>query len=340
MSFLSFIKDVLQIVLDKITYRIHKDTIVIGNNPFAWCRIPVPEGYPKQSQTHPSILYIPGGWKGATHWLGTTPYPGGDIRFENPCIYYANSRKGCAPTSFTPIKNNPVADWPGGKSFNSDVDLFLGNETLYVINRVNEGHILREVEIYSSNDGENWSAPEFVFGSNEEKRQLLSPSIIEHEGKYRIYFLSGDAGIRKRGHCGGIEVIEGTSLGAPDFKVLGKGEFLNKKETGIEPWHFDLFPYRGKLYMVFCGRNIKKRTLRYPMETYLAVSDDFMNFTIFDVPVIRYVKTYRPTAYVDENGIFNLYFSVVGSVANDGSDRAVALTSMPMERLLELVNKN
>ena len=30
-----------------------------------------------QSQTHPSILYIPEGWNGHKFWLVTTPYPSG-----------------------------------------------------------------------------------------------------------------------------------------------------------------------------------------------------------------------------------------------------------------------
>lgn len=339
MNILSYTKRILQAILDKTTYRFYKQSIVIGNNSFKWCKIPVPKNYPIQSQTHPSILYIPEKWNGATHWLGTTPYPFGDIRFENPCIYYADQKGQNAPIDFIPIQSNPIVDWPGDKSYNSDIELFLKNNILYAINRINEGKVLREIELLSSQDGQNWSQPISIYQSDDENKQLLSPSVIEHEGKICIYFLSGDAGIKKKGRCGAIEIIESSDLINPNFGYKAKGIFINSETTGIQPWHFDLFTYADKLYMVFCGRNIKKNTLRYPMETYLAVSDNFIDFTIYPTPIIKHVKTYRPSAYVDEKGIFNLYFSVVGEVAGDCSDRAIALTSIPMYELLDLIHE-
>ena len=338
-NILVYMRRNLQALLDKTTFHFHKKNVVIGNNSFKWCKIPVPENYPMQSQTHPSILYVPERWNGATHWLGTTPYPFGDIRFENPCIYYADQKDENVPTDFVPIKCNPIVDWAGDKSYNSDIELFLKNNTLYAINRVNDGRVLREIELLSSKDGQNWSTPISIYQSNDENRQLLSPSVIEHEDKIYIYFLSGDAGIKKKGHCGGIEIIEGSDLSNPNFKYKTKGVFVNSEITGIQPWHFDLFIYADKLYMVFCGRNIKKKTFRYPMETYLAVSDNFIDFTIYPIPILKHIKTYRPSAYVDEKGIFNLYFSVVGEVAGDCSDRAIALTSIPMSELLNLICK-
>lgn len=72
----------------------------IGESTFFWCDLPVPVNYPQQSQTHPSILYLKQGWNGATHWLGTTPYPKAQVKYENPCIYYADVRNDSIPTQF------------------------------------------------------------------------------------------------------------------------------------------------------------------------------------------------------------------------------------------------
>ena len=319
----------LQPFLDKFDYLRYKKKIVIGKRKYQWCTIPVPEGYPKQSQTHPSILYCKQKWNNYTHWLATTPYPNADIRYENPCIYKSNN-----PIDFTPIKNNPIVLCSGGEAFNSDPELFLEQKKLYCINRENNHHHLYDVQLLSTLDGDNWTKPISIYSSDDLHRQLLSPSYIKVENKHRIYFLNGDAGISKNGHCSGIEIIEGTNLDIPDFSFKQTGRFLNSKDLGVEPWHFDLFSFNGKLYMILCARDTKKKTLRSPMNTYLAVSDDEINFIIFPKPIVNYLKSYRPSAYVDENGVLHLYFSIVGTFLKDGSDRNIGYTSMLFEDLL------
>ena len=123
------------------------------------------------------------------------------------------------------------------------------------------------------------------------------------------------------------------------FRFSSNGCFLNQEEVGVEPWHFDLFEYEHRLYMVLCARDRNKRTLRNPMYTYLAVSDDYINFFIYKNPIIRYLKSYRPSAYVDDSGIFHLYFSIIGSFLKDHSDRNIARTSIPFDYLLNMISK-
>ena len=102
------LRKLLQYILDRLIYLLYQDSVILGNRPFFWCDLPVPVNYPQQSQTHPSILYLKQGWNGATHWLGTTPYPKAQVKYENPCIYYADVRNDSIPTQFVPIKNNPI----------------------------------------------------------------------------------------------------------------------------------------------------------------------------------------------------------------------------------------
>ncbi len=331
----SFLKKNLQSLLDKTDIIRYRERVVIGNRTYKWCKIPVPDSYPKQSQTHPAILYIPNGWNQYTHWLATTPYPNSDIRFENPCIYRANQENDIIPSCYSPILKNPILPHPGGKAYNSDPELFIHENTLYCIVRENENkHYLREIKLMSSIDGETWTNPKTIYHSNDEDRQLLSPSYIKTENKHQIYFLNGDAGIGKHGRCTGIEIIESEDLATDSFKFVNKGTFTNSKETGIEPWHFDLFEYKNCLYMILCGRNKKKKTLRNPMETFLAESTDRINFHIFEKPIIRHLKTYRPSVYVDDKGVLQIYFSTIGAYINDKSDRNIGITSIPLEELL------
>ena len=74
------------------------------------------------------------------------------------------------------------------------------------------------------------------------------------------------------------------------------------------------------------------------MYTYLAISEDYVNFYIYKRPIVRYLKSYRPSAYVDDRGIFHLYFSVIGSFLEDHSDRNIAKTEMEFDELLSKIS--
>jgi hypothetical protein len=330
------IKNRLQLLLDKWIYWKYGKRIVIGNRAYKWCSIPVPGNCPRQSQTHPSIIYVKDKWQGATHWLATTPYPNCQVEFENPCIYYATSLDGInAPTVFTPVKNNPILSWPGGSRFNSDVELFMENNILYSITREYDNqNLYKEIKVQTSADGHSWSIPYTLFSTSNADKELLSPSILKYKMKIRFYCLNGNAGVYRRGICTGIDIWEGTSLSDTGFTQVATGKFLNKETIGIEPWHCDVFEYEGKLYMVLCARDVKKKTFRAPMETYLAVSENYQDFHIFPRPLVRHIKTYRPSAYIAERRLC-LYFSSIGRYLKDNSDRNIGATSFEMDTLLE-----
>lgn len=334
-----YIKGICQYILDVIIYFLYRRKIIIRCQLYFWCKIPIPTGYLWQSQTHPSILYIKEGWNGATHWLGTTPYPNAQVEYENPCIYYGMMERNSVPINFIPIKKNPILGWPGGSRFNSDIELFYNNKTLYSIIREYDNKSLQKIlKVQSSLDGQNWSEAHPFFSTNNPEQELLSPSIIRYENKLRIYCLNGNAGITKQGICTGIDILEGDDLEQSAFKEIAGGTFLNKNQVKIEPWHCCLFEYEQKLYMLFCGRDHKKKSFRSPMETYLAVSEDYHNFYIYERPIISYVKTYRPSAYMDGD-LLHLYFSVVGYIDSFFEDRRIGYTCLNMKELIQLLSE-
>ncbi|RHO70003.1 hypothetical protein DW083_14580 [Parabacteroides sp. AF48-14] len=330
-------RKILQYILDRLVYFLYRNSVVIGNFSHFWCNIPIPISYPQQSQTHPSILYIKQGWNGATHWLGTTPYPNAQIEYENPCIYYANVLNEELPIRFIPIEKNPILDWPGGDCFNSDIELYYADNVLYsIIREYDNSTLSKKLKVQYSEDGQHWSKSRLFFETIDPKQELLSPSIIQHKGKLRLYCLNGDAGISKRGNCTGIHILEGDDLKQSAFKEIATGIFTNKEQVRIEPWHCCLFEYQQKLYMLFCGRDHKQKTFRSPMETYLAVSEDYQNFYIYEKPIVAHIKTYRPSAYIDGDQL-HLYFSVVGYIDNFHEDRRIGYTCLNMKELLKIL---
>ena len=323
---------------DNIPY--YTDKIFSSRN-VRFCKIPVPSGYSNQSQTHPSICYIKEKWNGYDHWLGTTPYPGGNPELENPCIYFANSVSGTLPNEYNGIDNNPIHDKPSALgSYNSDIDLIFYNNCLYsLVREVNNGKFRNEIKIQKSYDGTEWSSAIHLYSNFDCYGQLeLSPSIIMYKDKFRIYHLNSTVGLLKNGgNCFSIEIMEGTNLDSPDFTWLKFGGFLNKDNVGIEPWHMDLFDYENKLYMVFCGRDVLNN--KSALYTYLAVSEDYENFYIYSKPLIKDYNTYRPSAYIDDMGYFNLYFSIVGQNGIDRSDRSIGIARIEMATLLDRIKK-
>lgn len=324
-------------LLDGLFYFLHHKSIIINNNLYEWISAPVPQGYPSQSQTHPSICYIRNGWNGKSHWLATTPYPNRDSRFENPCIYHSTNDNNVCPTSFIPITKNPIHPWQGGKSYNSDVELFFANNILFSLIRENNNKkYLTELKIQYSKDGENWSNPMHVIGNNDPNRLLISPSIIQYNNKIRIYTLNYDTKGRL-GKCLGLEIYEGSSFLNPDFEFVSSGGFANNQELNIEPWHFSLFEYESKLYMALCASKKKNFNIRNSMNTYLAVSDDYKTFKIYKSPVVHSVRNYRPTAYVDGKDNLVLLFSVIGEIYQANSDRVIGKTTFRFQELIDLL---
>lgn len=275
-----------------------------------------------QSQTHPSIVFIPGGWNGHEYWLATTPYPKATGVFENPCIFYGDAdENGNPPRIFYPISgtvndiytviNNPVVKVPNNSTTNSDPDLFFDSSTnlLWLISRENSN----SYAVYSqkSLDGQSWTPRNnrdtgFLWKKGVSdlinKPEFLSPALLKVGEKLRVYCLSGSSGIyskdyiTNKGICWGLWVMEGTTLeGSGDFQYVKKASILGKRD--IEPWHMDIFTdaRTGYFYMICSARNFNDGGSN---ACYLAESKDGWNFYMFSRPLLAGVPHYRPTAFI------------------------------------------
>ncbi|MGC9151641.1 MAG: hypothetical protein ACP5F6_07770 [Microbacter sp.] len=300
-----------------------------------WCSVPVPASVSVQSQTHPSVVYIPDTFMHSTVWLATTPYPKGNIAYENPCVYF---NKSASYVHFFPIVANPIHARPSGpNAYNSDVDLIYSNHRLYsIIRECWNGKYAREIKVQSSSDGQHWSNATHVYSNlDTQGKDLLSPSVIQYNNQFYIYHLNGNSGNDPNAKCLGIEIMKGASLDQPDFTFYKSGRFINQDSLQIEPWHFDLFVYNHVLWMVFCAPDHSHGPTT-KMFTYLAYSNNFIDFTIFKKPLVSDHATYRPTAFIDENGVFYLYFSILDSPEGDG--RAIGVKKCDFESLLQYLN--
>ncbi|MDP4201567.1 MAG: hypothetical protein Q8861_02645 [Bacteroidota bacterium] len=306
-------------------------------NDLKWCNIPVPKGY-RQSQTHPSIIYNREGWNGYNVWLATTPYPSTDAFYENPCIYYSNYENNILNTNFHSISTNPIDKIDiRGSGYNADPDIFLDGTALYCIEKKQltsdrKYHYM----IQSSLNGQEWTTPKELFNSNLTGCEMVSPAIIKYKNKYRIYGAYSDA-LKENGIFHNLIILESNSLQNPNFKLINKPEF--KLKGSIELWHLDLFEYNNILYMVLCGKNTNFSTTF--LSTYLAYSVDYTNFHIFPRPLFSDIYSYRPSAFVDNQGKLNLLISTMDAkhkvFSIDGNE--IGYTSSSFSKLIQSLNK-
>jgi len=304
-------------------------------NEIVWCNVPVPKDY-KQSQTHPSIIYCDKNWNGYNIWLATSPYPSTDSYFENPCIYYSNYSDHKLNTNFNPIRNNPIDKINiRSEGFNADPEIFLDDSILFCIGKK---FLISDKKYHyflqKSENGQEWTKPKELFNSDLTGCEIVSPSLIKYKNKYRIYGAYSNA-LKDNGVFKNFVILESNSLENPDFKIISKPTFA--KKGNIELWHFDLFEYNNLLYMVLCGKNT---SLNY-LSTYLAISFDYENFYIFPKPLFNEIYSYRPTAFIDDIGRFNLIISTMDLkhriYSFDGNE--IGFLSMPFTSLLELLTE-
>lgn len=194
---------------------------------------PTPDG--TGQLTHPSVVYVEGGWNGFPYWGLATPYADGDDLHEDPCVYAsADGIVWVVPSA----AGFPLDDQPGSPgAYNSDVDLIMGPaDTLYAVWRTFDPAATgAEEKLYfsSSVDGVTWSAKTQFYTSNMATRRLLSPALLYEAGVWTMWAVdivpSPNQVVRL---TGGAALTD--AWGAP--AAVDVGPML----PGKEPWHIDV----------------------------------------------------------------------------------------------------
>jgi len=338
---------------------------IFSDKDLTVCDVSVPKGYP-QSQTHagvaiyngrvyltaspyPQIRYsrFVGHLRGLLYRIsnGKLPILHGDIE-ENPMLYWGE--KGVdAPVKFTPYIGNPIVSLPpalfGYPAFNSDPDIYIENDDIYVINReylrripsdakhyVGDSRIrLDMVHFKATEDGVEYLNAGIFKESDE---NILSPCLTKWNGKYRLIYLDTFSYLYPETECHLYMESADSVMG----RYGGKQEIKIESE-GFIPWHLSVFWHDNRLYsVVACVKKGHPKRL-YQM---LGVFDEaLMKLSIYQKPLVA-IPSYRGTAYVTEDGEFILYsttdkYPLKGSKAVDGKD--VVMGKMLFEKLLTAI---
>lgn len=188
--------------------------------------------------THPSVVFIPGGWNGFAYWMAHTPYPAGNDDHEDPNIVASNDG---ITWQVPPGLTNPIDDQSGQPEFNSDVDLRLVGDTLYLFWRFFDPNAAgAEENLYysTSTDGVTWAAKTLFYTSDQTVRRLLSPCLLVEGGTWMMWAVdilpSPNTVVRLTGGA-----LPENAWSAPTIVDVGA------MQSGKEPWHLGLIKFSG-----------------------------------------------------------------------------------------------
>ena len=256
-----------------------------------------------------------------------SPYYAWNNKVENPMIYHSGS--------LTDFGMGKLLDDTPEIGFNSDPNVFVDDSLVYAFYREFGTPLCQELgkdKIIIGGRIDNMDTMQFV------DRQIYiynmwnlgdwvqCPILMKHGGKYMFYAAWYQYEPERKNK--GMAIWEGSSLEEPDFQLTDTVSFDNplvcdklfQKKLGkriyylpipkrYDMWHFDLFEYDGKLFMVSCAE--KDDNLM------LSVSSDWKHFKTSRKPLVNNHCSenytgyrqyyYKPTAIVQNDSLYLFY---------------------------------
>ena len=272
-------------------------TLEISGSPVQ-LTIPTYEG--SGQCVHPSVVYIPAGFAGYTHWMAFTPYPNSSQGYENPSIVASNDGVAWAvPDGIT----NPLEPAPTPPEHGNDVELIYDGTQLIVFwgtaSGVPETHFYRRT-----------ISSELVVGDRVECTGILpvSPAIIrESATDWKIWYLDSIS----------LDMCYGSSQNGIDWtreRIIGKfGSYT--------PWHMQVLKI-GENYIFLIaayftvGGSSGSTLLYHAFTSDPDIDPCFIPSVLLDVASGWTSRQIYRSCLVEINGNYKIYLS---ACATDGT---------------------
>lgn len=300
---------------NQLTAQLAQSVEKIPNVANAKERLKILNVYGDYENIHPKVLYFPNGLWGYRYWMAFTPYPGGDIKKENPSLAVSNS--GVLWTNPFGLDRGLLVDWTGVEGeYNNDTHLVyredLGRLEVWwrLANSVTKVvHLKRK----TTTDGKVWTDEEIMFTGTQDTDDHISPAVIFEDGKYKMLSIQSDLGWK----VFYSESANGVNW-SPRVTVnidLSRGRY----------WHIDFiksdlgYELIGTFYNASLGQTTNTARLFY------AVSKDLLTFEkpmqiLEPSPLVNAWDNqgiYR-SSIVKINGVYHIYYSAVRQNAERG----------------------
>jgi len=201
--------------------------------------------------THPSVVFIPEGWNGYKYWMAHTPYPAGNDEHEDPNVCASNDGvTWVVPAGLV----NPIDDQNSQPAFNSDVDLRLVNNTLYLFWRTYDtGAVGAEEKLYysTSTNGTTWATKTLVYTANQASLRMVSPTFIWEGDRWTMYAVDIVPSPNR--------VVKLTTSGASPAQGQWSAPVtvsVGTMQSGKEPWHLSIIKHAGRYVGLLTDCNV------------------------------------------------------------------------------------
>ncbi|MCG7849347.1 MAG: hypothetical protein MIO93_09245, partial [ANME-2 cluster archaeon] len=226
---------------------------------------------------HPDVYYNESGWNGFKYWMSFTPLPNNDESKENPSIVASNDGiVWVVPNGLT----NPIDPYPGSGTINSDADIAVKNNTMYLWYREVSGGFDR-LKMRNSTNGVNWSnetaSLELI------SYELVSPTVIYNNTEDKFYMWYVDSG-------GAGYAATSTNIylrNSTDGVTWGGAQSVSLPLPNKIAWHIQVsfIPELNEYWMVVSS-GTGTASSNGNGELYFAYSIDKVNWTVLPGPVI------------------------------------------------------
>lgn len=295
---------------------------------------------------HPCIRHDDASGK---YYMAQSPYYGWNNKVENPMFYVGET--------YTRWYNGALISDTPSKGYNSDPNIWITDSArVFFLWRECETSLCDSLGcVYAIVSGtiENNSLREkrvLCVNANPDGDVVQCPILIEHNGMYYIYAAWYMYKPERKNL--GVAIWQSASLAEPSFvlqdtlvfpsvytvdkcaqvRLLGH-IFYMPKPLYHDLWHFDLFEFDNRLWMVSVaekGDNIM-----------LSVSDDWRHFKTYRTPLVNNHYTenycgyrqyyYKPTAFV-ENDTLHLFYTA--NAQDDPNRNQLFHTCAPMKEIV------
>jgi len=285
-------------------------------------RISTPDG--SGQAVHPDVVHVPDGFLGYAYWMGCTPYPFAEDRFENPVIRVSHDGVDWMPFPGAP---DPLVEAPvNGSWHHADTDIVLHNGTIYVFYISTNREAAETVfSFICSADGVRWSAPHEIYRG----AWGVSPAVVVVDvSKWSMWYVVRDSLAR-------AQVSFVYRRDGPAAVALGRPEPCDLRIPGHVVWHLDVIrsgPRFEALVTAFpSGTNPSRSRLFY------TESDDGRVFRLLsESPLIRPTllgwdnrMIYRSSFVRCQDNSYRIWYSA----ASWGMRCGIGLVEGPIDRL-------
>jgi hypothetical protein len=249
-------------------------------------RLTVPTYDGSGQVVHPDVLVFDAPWRGATYWMGITPYPGGNASYENPSILMGGDGVAWQPPDGL---TNPVVPRPTDGGYNSDPDLVYdaeGDRLVLVYREVLAGRNILLSK--ASADGRAWTPASVLL--SKPSHGAVSPTVtFDASGRPMLWYVdSGPVGCNATSSTVRLRIGSGPAALLPAKPDEGwSGDVATDLALADRVvWHLDVIyvPARAEYWAVFhafektkgCGSG----------DLYLARSRDGVRWTTYPTPIL------------------------------------------------------